>query len=442
MSKVSSTVETFSGFFKVSGMEDKFELVRKYNFWDGQPIPLGYVRVNYTDKIYSYSGNNRLVKVLVGQRRVGKSYILRQLAARLIDNGVNTDNILFINCELMAFSFVRTSDDLHELVSSYREKLKPKGRIYLFIDEVQNIEGWERIINSYSQDYVDDYEIFISGSNSKMLSGELATFLSGRYVSFEIFPFSYDEYCGILGKDLSGQSYMEYMQSGGMPELFVLPQQESKRNYISAVKDTVLLRDIIQRHNIKDAKLLEELFIYLINNASNLMSVRNITNYLKSKGRKTSYDTVAAYIGYIEDTYLLHRVDRYNIKGKDTIAGNSKYYANDLSFNNYLYQGFGYGVGYRLENVVYLELARKGFDIYVGNIKDKEVDFVAIRGERVLYVQVAYILADEQTIEREYSALMAIDDNYEKIVVTLDEFALPVNKGIKHIQAWKLSELL
>lgn len=423
-------------------MDDKFELVRKYNFWDAQPIPLGYVRVNYTDKIYSYSGNNRLVKVLVGQRRVGKSYILRQLAARLIDNGVNTNNILFINCELMAFSFVRSSEDLHELVSLYREKLKPEGRIYLFIDEVQNIDGWERIVNSYSQDYVDDYEVFISGSNSKMLSGELATFLSGRYVSFEIFPFGYDEYCGILGKDLSGQSYMEYIQSGGMPELFVLPQQESKRNYISAVKDTVLLRDIIQRHNIKDAKLLEELFIYLINNASNLMSIRNITNYLKSKGRKTSYDTVAAYIGYIEDTYLLHRVDRYNIKGKDTIAGNSKYYANDLSFNNYLYQGFGYGVGYRVENVVYLELARKGFDIYVGNIKDKEVDFVAIRGERVLYVQVAYILADEQTIEREYSALMAIDDNYEKIVVTLDEFALPVNKGIKHIQAWKLSEIL
>ena len=426
---------------KISNMEDKFNLLSKYNFWGDKMPPLGYVRKNYTDKIFSYSGN-RLIKVLVGQRRVGKSYILRQLAARLIESGVNKENILFINCELTAFRFIRTAEDLEALVNLYREQLKPQGRVYLFIDEVQDILEWERIINSFSQDYVDEYEVFISGSNSKMLSGELATYLSGRYVSFEIFPFNYSEYCDMLSKECSKVTYMEYIQSGGMPELFVLPDQETKRNYISAIKDTVLLRDIIQRYNIKDAKLLEDIFVYLVNNASNLLSIRNIVNYFKSNGRKLTYDTVASYIGYIEDTYLVHRAERYNIKGKETIAGNSKYYVNDLSFNNYLYQGFGYGVGYQLENLVYLDLLRHGFDVYVGSIKDKEVDFVAIKADRVLYIQVAYILADEQTITREYASLKAIDDNFEKIVVTLDDIKLPLNEGIKHVQAWNLTELL
>jgi len=202
------------------------------------------------------------------------------------------------------------------LVKLYRNELKPIGRIYIFIDEIQHIEEWERVVNSFSQDYVDEYEVFISGSNSKMLSGELASLLSGRYICFEIFPFSFSEYIGITGKVHNKQSYEEYMSGGGMPELFALQQPELKRNYISSLKDTVLLRDIIQRYNIKDAKLLEDIFIYLVNNASNLLSVRNISNFIKSSGRKSSYDTVSAYINYIEETYLVHKSERYNIRGK------------------------------------------------------------------------------------------------------------------------------
>lgn len=422
-------------------MDERFETLKTYNFWDGNAPSLGFIRPEYTDKIYAYKGN-RLIKVLVGQRRVGKSFILRQLAFKLVESGVDRKNIFFVNRELVAFDFLKTYKDLDDLFKLYKARVKPQGRIYIFIDEIQNIDGWERVVNSYSQDYTSEYEVFISGSNSKMLSGELATLLSGRYVSFEIFPFSFREYTGITQKEQTKQSFMEYMGSGGMPELFMLPEQELKRNYISAVKDTVLLRDIIQRHTIKDARLLEDIFVYLVNNASNLLSIRNISNYFKNSGRKMSYDTVAAYIGYIEDAYLFHRVERYNIKGKETIAGNCKYYVNDLSFNNYLYQGFGYGFGYMLENLVYLELARHGFDIYVGNIKDKEVDFVAIKGDRIVYVQSAFMLIDRETIEREYAALEAIDDNYEKIVVSLDEIALPSKGGIKHVQAWKLSEML
>lgn len=422
-------------------MDERFEILKKYNFWGETKPTTGYLRTEYTDKIYSYSGKNRLIKILVGQRRVGKSYILRQLAMKLIESGVDSKNILFINRELSEFNFIQTDMDLDNLVKLYRKELNPQGRIYLFIDEVQSIEGWERIINSYSQDYVDEYEVFISGSNSKMLSGELATLLSGRYICFNILPFSFNEYVGITGKETNKQSYEEYMTSGGLPELFVLPEPELKRNYISAVKDTVLLRDIIQRYTIRDARLLEDVFVYLVNNASNLLSITNVTNFLKSSGRKTSYDTVAAYIGYIEDTYLVHRAERYNIRGKETIAGNCKYYLNDLSFNNYLYQGFGYGAGYQLENLVYLELLRNGFDVYVGSIKGKEVDFVAIKGDRTIYVQVTQMLIDQQTIEREYSALEAIDDSYEKFVVSLDSTQLFSRGGIRHIQAWNLKEI-
>lgn len=422
-------------------MDDRFKALEKYNLWNGNKFPIGFKRQEYLDKILSYVGN-RLIKVFVGQRRSGKSYILRQLATYFSENGVDPKNIFFVNCEFTAFDFLKTSENLNDLFNLYLREVKPKGRVYLFIDEVQNIDGWEHFVNSYSQDYSAEYELFISGSNSKMLSGELSTLLAGRYVDFVVFPFSYLEYLGISNKENNKANYLEYMQGSGMPELFHLSQQEVKRNYISALKDTVLLRDIIQRQNIKEAKLLEDIFVYLVNNASNLISIRNITNYFKSNGRKTSYDTVATYISYIEDTFLAHKAERFQIKGKETIAGNCKYYMNDLCFNNFLYQGFGYGIGYKLENLIYLDLLRAGYQIYVGSIRNKEVDFVAIKGDRTIYLQSTYLLIDKETIDREYASLEAIEDNYEKIVVSLDDIQLPTKEGIKHIQAWNLSSLI
>lgn len=422
-------------------MDENITLLQKYNFWSSSTIDLGYRRNEYTERITDYVGN-RLIKVLVGQRRSGKSYILRQVAQRLIENGVKPENTLFINREFTDLEFLKTYKELDDLIKTYKKELKPSGKIYIFIDEIQIIEGWEKVVNSYSQDYTEDYELFISGSNSKMLSGELASLLSGRYVSFEVFPFSYAEYLGITNQKRDRSSYLEYMSSGGLPELFMLNKTELKRNYVSAIKDTVLLRDIIQRYNIRDAKLLEDIFVFLVNNASNLISITNVVNYFKSQGRKTSYDAVSTYIGYIEDAFLIHRCDRYDIKGKDTLSGNAKYYINDLSYKNYLYSGYGYGFGYLAENLVYLELKRAGFNVYVGNLRNKEVDFVAMKADRIIYLQSTYLLADETTVEREYSALKAIDDNYEKIVVSLDDIAMPVKEGIKHIQAWNLNNLL
>ncbi|CAK7078761.1 MAG: hypothetical protein PARBA_03289 [Parabacteroides sp.] len=423
-------------------MDEKITILRRYNLWNAHSFDFGFWRTEYTNKLLDYTGN-RLIKVLIGQRRAGKSYILRQVAKQLIENGIPSQNTLFINRELTDFNFIKSYKELDELIKLYKSELAPIGKIYIFIDEIQLIDSWEKVINSYSQDYTADYEIFISGSNSKMLSGELATLLSGRYVCFNVFPYSYSEYLSITNRKQGKQSYVEYMNNGGLPELFSLPEKlDIRRNYMSAIKDTILLRDIIQRYNIREPKLLEDIFIFLVNNASNLISINNITKYFKGQGRKASYDIISAYIRYIEDSFLIHRCERYDIKGKDTLSGNAKFYINDLAYKNYLYPGYGYGIGYSVENLVYLELLRAGYEVYTGNVKDKEVDFVAQKTGDTIYVQCTYILAEESTIEREFSALEAINDHFKKFVVSLDDITLPVRNGIKHIQAWNLrSEL-
>lgn len=415
--------------------------IRKYNFWDQIPEDLGYPRTFYTEKIGQYI-DNKLVKVLVGQRRVGKSYILRQIAAQLIARGTAPANILYINMEYIELSEIHNYRDLEDLYRQYREELAPEGRVYLFIDEIQDIEGWERFVNSHSQDFAEPCELFISGSNSGLLSGELATLLSGRYVEFEILPFSFGEYCGVSHRESDKECYLEYLQTGALPELFSLPNDEMKQNYVSSIKDTVMLHDIVARYKVKDVKLLEDLFVYLVNNASTIISITNIINFFKSRNRKTNYETISNYISYLESTFLVHKVERYNIRGRETISANSKYYLNDLCYHNYLYPGFGYGMGYLLENAVYLSLRRAGYRVYVGSNKETEVDFVAIKGGKKLYFQVSLQLTEEKTIEREYRSLLSIEDNFKKYVVSLDDFKLPTHEGIDHIPAWRLDDML
>ncbi len=415
--------------------------IRKYNFWDKQNLNLGYPRNYYLDRIRAYTGNS-LVKVLVGQRRVGKSYILRQIAAELIEKGVDRRNILYLNKEYIELSSVQTYIDLENLYQAYKKELKPMGKVYLFIDEIQYIEEWERFVNSHSQDFAEPCELFISGSNSNLLSGELATFLSGRYVEFEILPFSFVEYCGITKQEANKETYMKFLGEGALPELFNLPTDEMKQNYVSSVKDTVMLRDIVARYKVKDIKLLDDLFVYLVNSAASIVSITNIINFFSSKKRKTNYETLSSYIAHLESSFLVHKVERYNIRGRDTISGNCKYYLNDLCYHNYLYRGYGYGLGYLLENAVYLSLKRTGFQIYVGTIKDAEVDFVAIKGDKKLYLQVSLQMIEEQTKEREYRSLKLINDNFEKYVVSLDDCKIPTNEGIKHISPWNLDQLL
>ncbi len=427
-------------FAKKSTVIEIINSIRKYNFWDNNPMDLGYARTFYTDKVEQYIGN-KLVKVLVGQRRAGKSYILRQIASKLLAKGVKSENILYINKEYMELATLRSAVELEQLYKAYREVLSPTGKVYVFIDEIQYIGEWELFVNSHSQDFVEPCELFISGSNSNLLSGELATLLSGRYVEFEVFPFSFTEYCGITRQEISSTNYKKFLQSGALPELFNLSNDEMKQNYVSSIKDTVLLRDIVARYTIKDVKLLDDLFVYLVNTASNLISITNIINFFASKKRKTNYETLSSYIHYLENSFLIHRAERYNIKGKDTISGNRKYYLNDLSYRNYLYAD-GYGIGYLLENAVYLSLRRAGYQVYVGIIKDMEVDFVAIKGVRKIYLQVTLQLTEEKIIEREYRSLKLIEDNFDKYVVSMDDYKIPTNEGIEHISAWDLDNFL
>ncbi len=225
---------------------DVLEKIAPYNLWNGNVLPIGYSRQEYISKLEKYTGN-RLVKILTGQRRVGKSYIMRQLAMRLIETGVERRNVLFINRELAAFSFIQTSDDLDNLIDKFRKEVATNGKIYIFIDEVQDISDWERTVNSLSQDYAFETEVFLSGSNSRLLSGELATLLSGRYISLKVYPFSYSEYRGVWSLDKDRGSFLRYLKDGGLPELINLVDYDVKQRYVEGLKDSIMLTDIVRR---------------------------------------------------------------------------------------------------------------------------------------------------------------------------------------------------
>jgi predicted AAA+ superfamily ATPase len=419
-------------------MDSVFDKIRVYNIWDGKSYNTGYERSEYLNTITKYIGN-KLIKVLVGQRRVGKSYVLRQIINYLTsERGVNPQNIFYVNKEYTAFDEIKTSSDLDALFIYYRQQFSLTGKIYIFLDEVQNILNWETFTNSYSQDFTDEFEVFITGSNSNLLSGELASMLSGRYVEFEVFPFSLFEFAGIKNLTVSKESFLKYMQSGGLPEMFNFEQEELRRHYTESLRNTIVLRDIVGRHNIKDLSLLEDVFKFLSVNIGNLTSFSSIVNYFKSKQKKTNYETISSYVGFLKDTFIIHHAERFNLHGKQLLGGECKYYLNDLSFKNYLLGNYPSDIGNNLENYVYMQLRRMGYKVSVGVFNNVEIDFVAQKPEKTLYVQVCYILNESKTIDREFGNLLLIKDNHEKIVVSLDDFKFSDYMGIKHMRPWEL----
>jgi uncharacterized protein len=416
-------------------MTENIAKIARFNFWDG-PLETGFRRKTYLKRLQKYNASS-LVRVLVGQRRVGKSYVLRQVIGDLVQSGVDPRNTLYINKEYLEYDFISKADDLVYFVRQLIETAPQKNEFHLFIDEVQVIQEWEKAINALSQDFTYKVNIYLTGSNARLLSGELATFLSGRYVKFLILPFSYMEYAEMTLQQRSRRVFLEYMQSGGMPELFRLPDQESKRNYMLAIYDTILLRDVVQRHQIRDIKLLQDTFAFLVNNVGNLFSINNLVTYFEKQQRKTSYETISLYLSHLEDAYLIHRCDRFDIKGKEILKGDAKYYLNDLSFKNYLFPGVFHGWGYLMENLVFLELLNAGHEVFVGKLRDREVDFVVKRGDQRLYLQSAFQLDETTTREREYASLNAIADQYEKGVVSADEIAIPAMNGIWNRLVWQ-----
>ena len=414
------------------------DILRKYNFWDNQKINIGFPRETYMKHIANYLNNN-LVKVLLGQRRVGKSYILRMIIKLLLEKkNVPKQNIIYINKDIAALDFINSASKLDEIINLYINKLKPKGKIFVLLDEIQEISGWEKCVNSMAQDYTREFEIFITGSNANLLSSELATYLGGRYVTINIFPFNYSEFIQIYNLKRNKDSYLKFLFSGGMPELYSLSKKETKSNYISSLKDSIILRDIIQRHNIRDVTLLNRLIDFVIDTHASLFSPNKIVKSLISLGVKTNIETISAYLKYMVDAFFIHESFRFDLKGKRILAGERKYYLNDLSFKYYLSSSFDRGIGRYLENAVFLHYKQKNYKIFTGKLKNHEIDFVIEKNNDKKYVQVSYLLPNENVINREFGNLLSIKDNFDKIVVSLDDINLGSIKGVKHINAWNL----
>ncbi|MBU0993977.1 MAG: ATP-binding protein [Proteobacteria bacterium] len=412
------------------------DILSKYNFWDNQKIKVGFVREHYLNDLSKYL-NNSLVKVILGQRRVGKSYLLRMIIHQLMtEMHVSPKNILYLNMDIQELDFIKNAEQLQKAINEYLTNLKPTGRIYVFLDEVQEIENWEKVVNSLSQDYTQDHEVFITGSNANLLSNELSTYLSGRYICFQIYPFSYKEFLDINQLKKSKESFIKYLQDGGIPESYSLSDQEMKTNYYHALRDSIVLRDIVQRYKVRDVYLLEKLMAFMIDSIGSLFSVNSVVNYMKSSGYKTNGETISSYIGFLLNSHFIHESERYDIKGKRILSGERKYYLNDLGFKYFLSSSFDFGIGKYLENAVFLHLKRNGYRVCTGRINGLEIDFIAEKNTVKKYFQVVYLLTDQAVIEREFGNLEQINDNYEKVVVSMDDANLGNRNGIIHETAW------
>jgi len=418
-------------------MSEYFDALKKYNPWEQGVLKTGFHRQTYLNKIEKVIGSS-LVKVFMGQRRCGKSYLMRQIMDLLISRGVNAVNICYINMEWFEFSTLNDSIKLYALIKEYKKTLKPNGRIYLFFDEIQSVSGWEKVINAYAQNLTEETEVFITGSNATLLSGELATWLSGRYISFTVFPFSFHEFSGFHDLKPCRESMLKYLKSGGLPEMLHIGDEEIRAHYTQSLRDTILLRDIVQRHHIKDAWLLENLFNYMVSETGRLFSINNIVNYFNAQKIKANHETISNYIHYLKQAYLIHEAQRYHIKAKELLAGVRKYYLNDLAFRNYSMTRMDTGLSQNIENMVFLHYLSAGFDVFVGTWHDKEIDFIAESGNERIYLQVSYLLSDEKVIKREFGNLESIKDHYPKKVISLDDVSIGNRNGVEHVCAWDI----
>jgi len=383
-------------------------------------------RKGYIDRIKPFMQKS-VVKVLTRQRRVGKSFLLYQLIEEILGEEPDA-NIIYINLEDFAFSSLQTAEDLHSYIISHS---KEKAKNYIFIDEIQDIPGFEKVIRSLLLN--EDNDIYITGSNAKMLSGELATYLSGRYIEFKIYSLSYSEFLEFHGLTESETSYELYSRYGGLPYLLNLPlEDETVNEYLKSVYSTIVFRDVVSRYKLRNTLFLEKLIQFLSENIGNLFSAKNISDYLKSQHTTISVNQIQSYTEYLNNAFLIHRVERYDLIGKRVFEIGEKYYFENMGIRNIV-------VGYRitdkakiLENLVYNHLLYKGYDIKVGYYGDKEIDFIGEKNGEKLYIQVALKIDSDKTAEREFGNLLKIQDNYPKIVVTKDTFSGNSYEGIRH----------
>ena len=368
-----------------------------------------------------------IAKVLIGQRRVGKSFLLFQLMDKVQQEEPDA-NIIYLNFEDFAFNQIRTAEDMYAYISS---RLLEGKYNYIFIDEIQEIAHFEKVVRSLLLDPFND--VYITGSNAKMLSGELATYLSGRYVEFKIYSLSYLEFLQFHRLENTRQSLDLYSRYGGLPYLINLPLTDEVVNeYLKSVYSTIVFRDVVSRYNLRNIDFLEKLIRFLAENIGSLFSAKNISNYLKSQHTAISVTQIQNYTHYLSNAFLIHRVERYDLVGKRVFEIGEKYYFENLGIRNIV---IGYRITDRaklLENLVYNHLLYLGYEVRIGYIGDKEIDFIGEKSNEKIYVQVALQINNETTAQREFGNLLKIPDNYLKIVVTDEAFQGNTYEGIRH----------
>lgn len=376
--------------------------------------------------------NTDLIKVMTGIRRCGKSVMLELIKDELKKNGVDASQFLSFNFEDMRNSHLCTAQALHDEVLLRTQNLS--GKIYLFFDEIQEVEHWEKCINSFRLEL--NCDIYITGSNAKLLSGELATVLGGRYVEFTIYPFSFSEfrelYLSVFPESSDSAVFQKYLLLGGMPYLSNLRFMEApSRQYLMDIYHSVVLTDVVKRNKIRDVDMLSRIVAYVMGNIGTTFSSSSIVKFLKNEKRKVSPETVLNYISYCTSAYLFYQVKRQDLQGKQILATNEKYYMADHGLREAVFGGNMKDINLILENIIFMELLRRGYSVTVGKAGTKEVDFVCQLQDQKLYIQVTYLLASEETIQREFGVYNSIRDNFPKYVVSMDEIDMSQN-GIKH----------
>lgn len=385
----------------------------------------------YMSRIRPFIGGE-LIKVVTGIRRSGKSVMLELVKQELLESGVGAEHFISINFEDMRNAHLCNAQSLHEEVLRLSSAIQ--GKVFLFFDEIQEVANWEKCINSLR--VALDCDIYITGSNAKLLSGELATYLGGRYVEFVIYPFSFSEflelYLPIFPQSSIQQCFQKYLVTGGMPYLSNLQYaDEPSHQYLTDLFNSVMLKDIVKRNKVRDVDLLERILAFVTANVGTTFSATSLSKFLKSERRTVAPETILNYIKYCCDAYLFYQVKRQDLQGKQLLATNEKYYIADHGIRKAVFGGNMRDINLILENIVFMELLRRGYSVTVGKTGNKEVDFICDkRGERI-YIQVAYLLASEETIHREFDVYDSIRDHYPKYVVSLDEFDMSRN-GIRH----------
>lgn len=373
-----------------------------------------------------------LIKVITGIRRCGKSVILNQIMDELRQSGVKDEQIIYINFEFTDYIDINDAKKFNDFIE---KKLINKNKYYVFFDEIQNVDRWEKVVNSLKAKYNENISIFITGSNSDLLSGELATHIAGRYVSFKIYPFTFDEVCEL--KDIKDKdkyelerTFDDYIIWGGMPQRFLMNDELQIKTYLSDVYNSIVVKDIIERFKIKDLDLFNKILTFIMTTPSQTFSADSLTKYLLNENIDVSKMTVYNYLEYMCRALLINRADRFDVRGKRILNGKYKYYLTDLGFTNILNDGKKKQISTYLENIVYNELVARGYNVNIGTLENGEIDFIATRFEEKEYYQVTFHLSDD-IIEREFGVYKNIQDNYPKYVISCDTFDFSQN-GIIH----------